>query len=142
MNLRVFHPLQFFWNSLRRISICSSLYVWQISSVKPFRGRIWFQVPGAEALRVGPELSLFPLSLCFTLSQHWNLCPRAGEWWRKVGSCRVLARAVYKQRSKSSLTCSLCRCQQLLLLLCSDELQVLLPHNKSLPIPSTTPTFL
>ena len=45
----------------------------------PVRDGFSFQVAGVEALRVWPKLTLFPLSVCFPIFQHQDLCPRGGE---------------------------------------------------------------
>lgn len=42
-------------------------------------GRVCSQVAGAEALRVGLELALFPSSVCFSFSLLWGLCPEGGK---------------------------------------------------------------
>ena len=36
------------------------------------------QVAGADTLRVRLELALFLLSVCFSFSPHWGLCPKVG----------------------------------------------------------------
>lgn len=41
-----------------------------------------------DALRVGLQLALFHLNVCFSFSPHWGLCVKGGECWS--GAC-VLA---------------------------------------------------
>ena len=48
-----------------------------------------------------PELALFPLSVCFSLSPHWDPCPRAGEGQSKWGSCELLVCIGHRQRSNA-----------------------------------------
>lgn len=33
------------------------------------------------------QLTMFPLSACFSLSPHWNTCARGRVCWSKVGPC-------------------------------------------------------
>ena len=57
---------------------------WPSSSCQ---GWVCLQVAGVETLRVRLKLALFPVSLCFSFSQHWNLYPKGGECWSKWGFC-------------------------------------------------------
>ena len=81
---------------------------------------VWSQVARAEALRVGPELALFPLSVCFPLSLHQDPCPREGECWSKWGPCELLAHVHCRRISELSQRCCLRRHPHLFSLLLLD----------------------
>lgn len=55
------------------------------------RGGVRSQVDGAEALRIGSKLTLFPLNMCSPLCQHWHPCHRGEQCWSKRGPCRLQA---------------------------------------------------
>lgn len=70
-------------------------------------GRVSSQVAGAEALRVWLELALFPLGVCFPLSQHWDPFLRVLERWSRrvcVGPQLVPS----ADRGLSCLSCTAC----------------------------------
>ena len=50
-------------------------------------GGVCSQVAGVEALRVRLKLVLFPLTVCFPISLHLELCPNGEKCWSKWGSC-------------------------------------------------------
>ena len=67
-----------------------------ISSLLPgchclIRGGVRSQAGGAEALRIGSKLTLFPLNTCSPLCQHWHPCHRGEQCWSKRGPCRLQA---------------------------------------------------
>lgn len=68
------------------------LDVWQdFSSAQwpslPSWGVVWSQVAQAEALRVGPELAPFPLSVCFLFFLIQDPFPKGEECCNKWGPC-------------------------------------------------------
>ena len=79
----------------------------------------WLQIAGVEALRVWPKLTLLPLSVCFPIFQHQDLCPRRGKCWSKQAHSRSQFVSA-PDSSKLSPMHSLCRQQELFSLLCSN----------------------
>lgn len=78
----------------------------------PYQGGVLSQVAGAQDLRVAPKVTLFPLSVYFLLSQHWDPCSREREHQRKLG-VQTYASSQLASPQRSELT-------PLHPLLCSD----------------------
>ena len=77
------------------------------------RGGVRSQAGGAEALRIGSKLTLFPLNTCSPLCQHWHPCHRGEQCWSKRGPCRLQAceqsgAAAGQPRDAGGLRCAAC----------------------------------
>ena len=59
---------------------------------------VWSQVAGAKRPEGQPELALFSLTVCFSLSPHWDSCPRGEGCWSKGDHCGLSGCAGYRQR--------------------------------------------
>ena len=106
-----------------------------------------FQVAGVAALRVGPQMALFPLSLCFPLSLHQDPCFSSGGSAEASVPCAGSQLVSATDRGLSCFQCTLpvqvpaivslalLRCR----LLCKSPLSLTANHS---PQASATPALL
>ena len=97
---------------------------------------MWGLIPGCWSIspEVQPKLALFPLRVCFPLSQHQDTCLREEECWSMWGQWKLLACVRHRGRSGLSPMCCLCRYQYLFPSLQTDATLDLSPLCPSQPI--------